>query len=154
MALERERRFLIKDLIAMFLQVEEKEEIVQWYLSTKPSIRVRWLPGEDRYILTSKRRVSKDSSNEVEIDLPSDDAAELITNALGKVSKVRLTLPQGWEVDVFTGDNAGLIIAEIELDEDEDPILPDWVGREITGVRKYANSQLAIKPFTKWKVGK
>ena len=56
-----------------------------------------------------------------------------------------------WEVDEFDGDNAGLIIAEVELDaEDQAIILPDWVGNEVTGDPRYYNANLITDPFTSW----
>ena len=56
-----------------------------------------------------------------------------------------------WEVDEFDGDNAGLIIAEVELDEEDQAVmLPDWVGQEVTGDRRYYNANLIADPFTCW----
>lgn len=151
MAVERERRFLIKDPVSAILAcaLAEKRLIVQWYLSTKPAIRIRCVSGE--YILTSKRRINRDSSEEVEIPIDPINAQKLIVNAVGFVAKTRLRCGP-WEIDIFHEENHGLIIAEIELEEGEEiDHLPEWIGREITGVRKYANSQLAIKPFRGWK---
>jgi len=56
-----------------------------------------------------------------------------------------------WEVDEFEGDNAGLIVAEVELDEEDQAVmLPDWVGKEVTGERRYYNASLIADPYTSW----
>ena len=58
-----------------------------------------------------------------------------------------------WEVDEFDGDNAGLIVAEVELDDEDQAItLPDWVGKEVTGERRYYNASLIAEPYTGWSV--
>jgi adenylate cyclase len=72
----------------------------------------------------------------------------------GIVEKTRHVVPSGgstWEVDVFAGESAGLVIAEIELgDDDQDFIRPSWLGAEITGDGRYCNSALARRPFGAW----
>ena len=70
------------------------------------------------------------------------------------IDKIRYKIPyQGfvWEVDEFLGDNAGLVVAEIELsDEGQAVELPDWIGEEVTGDHRYANSALSSRPFCTW----
>ena len=73
-----------------------------------------------------------------------------------QIEKYRYVIPaeQGlkWEVDEFLGDNAGLVVAEIEVPtEDTKFSLPEWIGKEITGDKKYNNSQLCKKPYKEWK---
>ena len=72
----------------------------------------------------------------------------------GLVEKTRYRIPQGdlaWEVDVFEGANAGLVVAEIELPDEARPVLlPDWVGQEVTTDPRYYNSSLSERPFTTW----
>jgi adenylate cyclase len=56
-----------------------------------------------------------------------------------------------WEIDRFEGDNAGLVVAEVELEEEDQAIvLPDWVGKEVTGDRRYYNASLIAEPFSEW----
>jgi adenylate cyclase len=83
------------------------------------------------------------------------EAEALIALRHGSViEKDRYLVPhlgKTWEVDVFGGENAGLVIAEVELrDEDERVVLPTWVGLEVTGRAPYYNSSLAVHPFTAW----
>ena len=70
------------------------------------------------------------------------------------IEKLRHLVPQGdltWEVDVFSGENDGLVIAEIELrDEHQAIALPDWIGAEITGQPQYYNSALVLRPYQSW----
>jgi adenylate cyclase len=70
------------------------------------------------------------------------------------VEKTRYYVPhegREWEVDVFAGENAGLVVAEIELDDEADVIaLPDWAGEEVTEDVRYYNSNLAVTPFNRW----
>ena len=96
------------------------------------------------------------SRYEFEQRIPVDDALELLGMCVGnRIEKVRHLVPDGeghtWEVDVFGGANAGLTVAEIELQDGNEPIaLPAWVGREVTGDARYYNSALAIKPYGEW----
>ncbi len=79
----------------------------------------------------------------------------LATLVIGPVvEKVRHWVPFGgfmWEVDEFLGDNAGLVVAEVELpDEATQPPLPDWVGREVTDELRFYNVSLAQRPYREW----
>jgi adenylate cyclase len=87
--------------------------------------------------------------------IPIFEAEELLALFCNKViTKVRYRLPFAgkiWEVDVFSGENEGLIVAEIELDaEDEQFELPDWIGREVSREERYYNSNLSVHPYSKW----
>lgn len=70
------------------------------------------------------------------------------------IEKTRYVVPHGslaWEIDVFAGDNLGLIIAEIELQEIDQPLgVPSWIGREVTAQPQYYNSYLVQQPFNAW----
>ena len=70
------------------------------------------------------------------------------------VEKVRYLLPWNdvaWEIDVFSGENLGLVLAEIELRSEQQPIeLPPWIGKEVTGQQQYYNGFLAQRPFSSW----
>ncbi|MCB0729061.1 MAG: CYTH domain-containing protein, partial [Ignavibacteriae bacterium] len=92
---------------------------------------------------------------EYEYEIPSEDAEELIDKfAVSSITKIRYIIEyknKKWEVDEFLGDNEGLIIAEIELkDENEEFELPEWIGKEVTDIEKYYNSRLSEVPFKKW----
>jgi adenylate cyclase len=70
------------------------------------------------------------------------------------VEKTRYRVRHGahvWDLDVFGGDNAGLVMAEIELAGEDEPFeLPDWAGEEVTGDPRYYNASLAVRPFARW----
>jgi adenylate cyclase len=92
---------------------------------------------------------------EFEYPVPILDAKALMSLRMGSViEKVRYVVPWGdlvWEIDVFSGENAGLTIAEIELrGRDQRIELPDWIGDEVTTQPQYNNSSLALHPFCSW----
>ena len=93
---------------------------------------------------------------EFEYHIPRGDAEQLLKFCEGCIiQKIRYTvLHEGltWEIDEFLGDNKGLIVAEIELDS-EDQVFekPSWLGQEVTADSRYANSNLALNPFNKWR---
>ena len=125
------------------------------YLQTHPcTVRVR-TEGE-RGVLTIKGQTRGFSREEFEYEIPRGDADRMLdTLALPSlIDKIRYKIPyQGfvWEVDEFLGDNAGLVVAEIELsDEGQAFERPGWIGEEVTGDRRYANSALASRPFCMW----
>ncbi len=118
------------------------------------SVRVRIEDGQ-RAVLTVKARGPAIRRFEIEYPLPVADAEELMQHRRGSViEKTRHVVPSGgstWEVDVFTGESAGLVIAEIELgDDDQEFVRPGWLGAEITGDARYGNSALARRPFGAW----
>jgi adenylate cyclase len=103
--------------------------------------------------LTVKFERRQLSREEYEYEIPYEEAIELLSHASsGVIEKTRYTLPHGrfvWEVDVFSGARAGLIIAEIELTREDDQLqTPPWIGREVTGDKRYSNRSLAAcKPI-------
>jgi adenylate cyclase len=118
------------------------------------SVRVRIEDGA-RAVLTVKARGPALRRFEIEYPLPVADAAILMQHRRGSiVEKTRHLVPCAgatWEVDVFAGPNAGLVIAEIELrDDEQDFVRPPWLGAEITGDARYGNSALARHPFAAW----
>ena len=128
----------------------------QGYLSLAPerSVRVR-LAGDKGYI-TIKGIMVGASRVEYEYEIPAGEAREMLDNLCERplIEKTRYRIEYHgltWEVDEFDGDNAGLIIAEVELDqEDQSVVLPDWVGNEVTGDRRYYNASLITRPYTSW----
>ena len=117
------------------------------------TVRVR-LAGEKAW-LTIKGAAEGISRSEFEYEIPAEDAKELLALCESTViDKTRYRIPLGehvWEVDVFHGDNDGLIVAEVELtNESEIPEMPDWIGEEVSDDRRYANSNLSKTPFSEW----
>lgn len=156
MALEIERKFLVRD--QNFLEGVLGTSYRQGYLLSTPekSARVR-IAGTKGYI-TIKSGVSPDgfTRSEFEYEIPLDDAEKLLEKLCDpkQIQKTRYKIPfEGnlWEIDVFEGANAGLIVAEVELtSEDQVVTLPPWIGEEVTTDSKYTNGRLAKEPFTLW----
>ena len=129
--------------------------IAQGYLTQDPdrSVRIR-LAGENAWI-TVKGRSHGITRAEFEYPIPATDARELLGMCLPSViDKTRHRIEHHghvWEVDVFHGENDGLVIAEVELaDESETPQLPPWLGMEVSDDARYLNTNLALKPFSKF----
>ena len=127
--------------------------------STDATIRVRLLNG--RGFLTIKGPTKGISRAEMEYEISAEDARYMLANFCGGgiiVSKVRYILIHDgsrWEVDEFDGDNKGLVVAEIELErEDQSFDKPDWLGEEVSFDRRYTNAALSREPFKNWKAEK
>lgn len=155
MAVEIERKFLVVT-DAWKAQVVSSRGLRQFYLSRggRSSVRVR-IEGDKGAWLTVKAAAKGRSRAEFEYVLPIDDAREMLPLAEGAViEKVRHIVPHGgvdWEVDVFAGENEGLVIAEAELKRADQPLdLPPWVGPEVTDDRRYYNASLAQRPLKSW----
>jgi len=155
MTFEIERKFLVLSE-AWRNSAIRHTKIRQAYLDSnaKVSIRVRIKDGSSA-ILTLKSRSSKLRRREFEYAIPTLDAEELISLRRSYiVEKVRYIVPYGnlnWEVDVFSGENQGLVLAEIELpDENHQIELPPWIGAEVTGQDRYYNGTLAQHPYRSW----
>lgn len=150
MAKEIERKFLVRGE-AWRSAVESKSVLKQGYVASMDdrSVRVRIL-DEKTARLTMKIGRSTLTRDEFEYEIPVSDAEELLDNALGIViEKTRYRVPyEGfvWEVDVFAGAHRGLVIAEVEMQaETDNPPLPAWLGREVTGDFRYSNQALATE---------
>lgn len=134
----------------------------QGYLSTDKSrtVRVRLVEdqasGAAQGFLTIKGKSTGASRAEYEYSIPAQDARELLDTLCHQplIEKIRhkITVADGvWEVDEFLGSNAGLILAEIELDAvDQAFVRPAWVGTEVTADARYYNSNLVQQPFSTW----
>ncbi len=154
MAVEIERKFLVQD--GFVPNGEQQTNLVQGYLSAEPERTIRVRIAGAKAFLTIKGKMEGISRPEFEYEIPIADARELLKLAvLPVVEKVRhIYSIDGliWEVDVFSGANSGLIIAEVELSSAEEKIsLPEWVGNEVSGDLRYQNSQLARNPYRNWK---
>ena len=151
MATEIERKFLLKD-DSWKKDVVRSIKMRQNYLAQKPTVRVR-LAGECGFI-TIKSAVKGCARAEYEYAIPAADAIEMLDHLCNgyEVCKVRHIVSFGgktWEIDVFEGLNAGLVLAEIELqNKDEVFDIPPWLGEEVTMDGNYYNGSLARLPWT------
>lgn len=153
MGQEIERKFLVAG--SGWNHGSPGRRMTQGYLSLDPdrTVRVR-LAGEEAW-LTIKGRAQGLVRQEFEYAIPPKEARELLALCTGAViDKTRYRVGHAghvWEVDVFHGDNDGLIVAEIEMEsEDVNVPLPDWVGVEVSDEPRYLNSHLVRKPFKDW----
>ena len=155
MGLEIERKFLVtgagwKALAAGGVSMR------QGYLAIAADRTVRVRIAGDRGFLTIKGGTRGLSRAEFEYAIPVEDAAAMLDGLCEKplVEKTRYLIPFGahtWEVDEFHGANAGLVVAEVELQSAaEEPVPPPWVGREVSRDPRYYNANLVRKPFTTW----
>lgn len=154
--IEIERKFLVKnqDFKAVAFQ---KEKIFQGYLNSDPERTVRIRIRGEKGFLTIKGRSSENglSRYEWEQEIPVKEASELKKLCEpGEIEKIRYLVRSGklvFEVDEFQGENEGLILAEVELENEEAEVeKPSWMGKEVTGDRKYYNSYLNKNPFKNW----
>lgn len=153
MGIEIERKFLVVD--PSVVDGVEGSALRQGYLSRAPQRTVRVRRSGDQAWVTVKGLSRGPTRTEWEWAIPVDDADGLFAICDGPVlEKTRYRIDHAsrtWEVDVFAGANAGLVLAEIELEaEDADVTLPPWVGREVTDDPRYYNSALAVSPVSTW----
>ncbi|MDH5407258.1 MAG: CYTH domain-containing protein [Gammaproteobacteria bacterium] len=156
MAIEIERKFLLKN--DQWKQSADQGCFYkQGYLvgSKQASVRVR-IEGDEAF-LNIKSATLGIYRKEYEYPVPLDDANELLTDLCEQplIEKTRYHVQhQGhdWEIDVFTGDNQGLVVAEIELETEESVFeKPDWLGEEVSEDPKYYNVSLVSHPYKDWK---
>ena len=154
MAKEIERKFLV-DLKKVGPLVNGKP-IQQGYIPTSGNTVVRVRLKDDKAFLTIKSENIGIVRDEFEYAIPPVDAQEMIGSLCGDcvIHKTRYEIPYDehiWELDIFHDLNEGLVIAEIELQsEDENFQKPIWVVREVTGDKRLYNSRLVDKPYTQW----
>ena len=156
MALEIERKFLVLD-DSYKHEAFSKSHIQQGYICSERGRTVRIRIRNERAYITIKGPSLNGglSRYEFEQEIPLDDARKLLTLCdPGIIDKTRWLVKAGnhtFEVDEFAGDNAGLTVAEVELaSEDEAFEKPHFIGKEVTGDRRYYNSQLRRSPFKTW----
>lgn len=164
MGIEIERKFLVVSQ-SWRERAHRSIEMAQGYLNDAESVvlgrqnvsvRVR-LEGEAARLNIKSRELGA-SRQEFDYPIPLDDARALIALCVGgTVSKRRhYVMHEGheWEIDEFAGDNQGLVVAELELDaEDEAFALPDWAGAEVTHLPRYYNLNLASHAYARWSAG-
>lgn len=154
MGVEIERKFLLTDM--SWKHGARGLNMRQAYLSTDPDRTVRVRVVGDEGWLTIKGRSSGPVRAEFEFPIPVDEAVEMIaTLALhAAIEKTRYRIEHAgdvWEIDEFAGENAGLVVAEIELESAEQPFAtPPWLGAEVTDDPRFTNARLSILPFSRW----
>lgn len=152
MSKEIERKFLV---IGDFKsQAFRSERIMQGYLSSVPerTVRVRIKGNEGFITIKGLSNASGLTRYEWEKEIPVDEARELLQlSEPGMIDKTRYLVQVGkhvFEVDEFYGENEGLILAEIELQSEDEPFeKPEWLGKEVTGDPRYYNAMLSKKPY-------
>ena len=154
--IEIERKFFVLNT-SFIEQASSKKRIAQGYLNTNPDRTVRVRIKDSDGFLTIKGRSNVVGLSRFEWEQKIDlDAAQHLLQLCepGLIDKFRYEVKVGnhlYEVDVFLGENEGLIIAEIELaSEDEAFEKPDWLGLEVTGDERYYNAYLSKTPFKSW----
>lgn len=152
---EIERKFLVRT-DGWRGAATSSSELRQGYLLNTPEKNVRVRKAGDRAWLTVKAAADGIARHEFEYEIPPADAAELLQLCEGPlIEKTRHLVPMGsltWEIDEFEGDNAGLIVAEIELPSEETPFeRPEWLGEEVTDDPRYLNASLVGNPYTRWR---
>ena len=154
--IEIERKFLVKNKTYKSESIK-KQLITQGYLSSDPKRSVRIRICEQNAYITIKGQTSESGTSryEWEKEINTEDAKQLMLLCReGVVTKIRHLIPfknHTFEVDEFLKDNSGLVIAEIELsNENEDFERPRWLGKEVTGIKKYYNSQLSQNAYVNW----
>ena len=156
--IEIERKFLVTST-AFIAEAFSQNRIVQGYLNSNPERTVRVRMKGNKGFLTIKGIGNESglSRFEWEKEIPVTEAEQLLHLCEnGVIDKIRHEVKVGnhvYEVDVFSGANEGLIVAEIELsDENESFDKPNWLGMEVTNDNRYYNAYLSNNPFKNWNV--
>jgi len=153
MPLEIERKFLV--VSDEYHKNSKSVDIIQAYLSADDNFAIRVRIESMHASITIKSKQSERINHEFEYIIPIDEAHLLIRmSPYPIIAKTRYIVEYAgktWEIDEFHKDNDGLILAEIELDdENENFAKPSWIGTEVTADYRYLNSNLALNPFRKW----
>ena len=158
MGMEIERKYLIKALSGKSpweKQGVHSSILQQGYLLNSENAVVRVRTADDRGFLTIKGKTVNACRKEFEYEIPFKEAIEMLSLCQGAtITKRRYYwdyMEFTWEIDVFSGANDGLVVAEIEL-EAPDQIFPEpsWLGKEVTHDPRYYNSNLVLRPFCQW----
>ncbi len=154
MGIEIERKFLVTT--TDWKQQGQSVHLCQGYICSDPGRIVRVRIEGEQAMLTIKGKTEGISRGEWEYPIPVQDARELLSGLCTQplIEKYRYRiLYQGlmWEVDEFLGDNAGLIVAEVELESESQAFVrPAWLGEEVSHDHRYANANLLKHPFCQW----
>jgi len=155
MAQEIERKFLLKS-DAWRNQVTSAQRMSQGYLQRGADSAIRVRIAGDRAWLNIKKSLDGIHRLEYEYAIPLTDAQEMLEQVALRpiIDKTRHLVrigPHTWEIDEFHAENAGLVVAEIELDHaDEAFDRPDWLGEEVSTDTRYFNSSLSERPYNSW----
>jgi adenylate cyclase len=155
MASEIERKFLLRS-DAWRDEVRDSVRLVQGYLARGPRSAVRVRIKGDTAELNVKHTLDGIERLEFEYSIPLDDAREMLDRVALRplIDKTRHHVEYGghlWEIDEFYGDNAGLVVAEIELESAGEAFdRPDWLGEEVSHDPRYYNSNLSELPYSRW----
>ncbi len=155
MGIEIERKFLVRD--SSWRALARGVSYRQGYLSHEKERTVRVRAAGGKGVITIKGITTGATRAEFEYEIPLADAEYMLSTLCEKpvIEKTRYKISFGgqiWEVDEFSGDNQGLIFAEVELSsEDQQLELPAWVGDEVTSDPRYYNANLVRNPFKNWK---
>lgn len=152
---EIERKFLIEPKAWEKLTKPVGKHYKQGYIPGGDEVTIRIRLVNSKGYLTLKGKTVGISREEFEYEIPYKEAIEMINSFTNSgTEKIRYEIPVDnviWEVDEFLGDNAGLIVAEIELQNENQTFdKPSWVGQEVTSDSRYFNSRLAIHPYCDW----
>ena len=153
---EIERKFLVNSL-DFITEAKASQKIVQGYLNSNPERTVRIRIKDQKGFITIKGKGDETGTTrlewEKEIELHEAETLIKLCEA-GVIDKTRYLIPKGkhtFEVDIFEGENKGLVMAEIELsDANETFEKPNWLAEEVTNDERYYNAYLSKKPFTSW----
>jgi len=151
---EIERKFLVKGDAWRGKAVGKRYR--QGYLSLVKERTVRVRTVDDKGFITVKGLSVGASRSEYEYEIPVTDANEMLDRLCERplIEKTRYRIPMSgvvWEVDEFAGENRGLIVAEVELEsEDQALTVPEWIGREVTADPRYYNANLVAHPYSRW----
>ncbi len=155
MATEIERKFLLVS-DEWRQQVSHSQVFRQGYLSNNPCASVRVRIADDKATLNIKGMTIGVERPEYEYEIPLHDATELLDQLCERplIEKTRHFVEFGgnlWEIDEFHGDNAGLLVAEVELDSPDQVItLPTWAGKDVSHLERYYNVRLTQYPYSRW----
>jgi len=157
MSIEIERKFLVKSL-AFKEESYASIEIKQGFLNSDKNRTVRIRVTNNKGFITVKGKSNKEGTTrfEWEKEISKTEALQLLKLCeKGLIEKTRYLVKKGkntFEVDEFFGENEGLVVAEIELENENEPFeKPNWLGKEVTGEINYYNSAISKNPFKNWK---
>lgn len=155
MPTEIEHKYLVDKELWKLASPYASSSIKQAYMLTDPNKTIRVRTTNHQGFITIKGKSIGASRPEFEYEIPLEEALQLIThfcsNLIEKTRHYIVYENKTWEVDVFEGTNAGLIVAEIELEsENENYLKPNWILQNVTNESKYANSNLTLNPYSLW----
>jgi len=155
MGVEIERKFLVKD-DSWRSDVESEARLIQGYLADGDKATVRVRVTDDAAYLTIKGPTVGIRRSEFEYPIPIEDAQAMLRDlaVYPAIDKTRYQVRAGghrWELDLFAGENAGLVLAELEFGSEDEPFeLPAWAGEDVSDDPRYYNVNLARNPYRHW----